>query len=198
MDGVGDVASKLVANRLPDAILVCMAKRTYGTRYQLVLDTCQLPIAHDPGWEHGLDSGGYGVVWVPRFHDYMSVHKLVCIETYGFQPTPHHMALHSCRSRHCYWVEHLAWGIATKNNGEDKLRDGTSNRGSRHGRAQLSEDQVLELCRLRDVDGASTRDLAVIFSIRPATVRQILAGSSWSWLTGRGRGVAKLRRGAMI
>jgi plasmid maintenance system antidote protein VapI len=51
--------------------------------------------------------------------------------------------------------------------------------GERHGRALLTEREVLEMRSLRKCYGMTLRDLADWFGVSPATVRDICRGRRW-------------------
>ena len=76
----------------------------------------------------------------------------------------------------------LCYGTLAENQA-DRLRDGTSNRGERHGHSKLTEEQVLEARRLvasgpKGTLFALARSWGVTRSALGAAVR----GQSWGWL----------------
>lgn len=79
-------------------------------------------------------------------------------------------------------VDNLRWATKAENEA-DKVLHGRTNRGSRNGRATLSETQVLEIlerCRSGETQGQISRDL----NIPQTTISCIVTGRSWSSLTG--------------
>lgn len=77
----------------------------------------------------------------------------------------------------------LCWGTPEENQGPDKVRDGTSNRGERQWMAKLTEKIVLE-CRRRFADGETQTALAAEFGIAPSAMCQVISGARWTWLPG--------------
>jgi hypothetical protein len=73
------------------------------------------------------------------------------------------------RSRYQIWLE--TWG-------PDPPRPAI---GSRHGRARLDEEKILEARRLRRA-GWSERALADRYQVRPATMHYALVGHTWRHL----------------
>ena len=112
----------------------------HGAPAALFYEHLGKPSAHD-AWRYAT-SHGYAEFWIDGTRH--KAHILACELTYG--PRPAGMdAVHSCRNKACFYVEHLAWGPPAKNNGEDRRRDGTDNRGARHPLARLTEEQVLSI-----------------------------------------------------
>ena len=77
-------------------------------------------------------------------------------------------------------VSNLAVG-SRKDNEMDKVLHGTSNQGSRHGMAKLTEVQVLEI-RDRLLKGESSADVAREFSICERYARGIKNQACWKHL----------------
>lgn len=53
--------------------------------------------------------------------------------------------------------------------------------------AELTEENVLEICRLNDEEGWATEDLAEEFGVTRQQINRIKSGQRWGKLTGRGR-----------
>lgn len=77
----------------------------------------------------------------------------------------------------------LSWGTIAENHA-DKVRHGTSNRGSRHPLSKLVESDVLEIVRLHKA-GASGVSLSKRYHVSDATISVIVNGKKWSHLTSR-------------
>ena len=77
----------------------------------------------------------------------------------------------------------LSWGTPEQNQGPDRVRDGTSNRGERQWQAKLTEEIVLE-CRRRYAAGESQKDLAGEFGVTGPVLSEAITGRSWAWLPG--------------
>lgn len=77
----------------------------------------------------------------------------------------------------------LRWATPTEN-AADKILHGTSNRGERHGNHQLRAVNVRAILRLSQTTPLTQAELGAMFDVDPGTVRDILAGLTWSHLTG--------------
>ena len=79
-------------------------------------------------------------------------------------------------------LENLSWGTHSKNCLEDKLRDGTDNRGEKHGLSKLTTEQVLRIRQLAVEGITSQYEIASMFGIHQVTVSDIKNGRRWNWL----------------
>jgi hypothetical protein len=75
-------------------------------------------------------------------------------------------------------LDNLQWGSPAEN-GEDRVRHGTAARGSRNGRAKLSEDDVVEIVR-RVTAGATYPVVADAFGVKRAQISKIMCGRAWT------------------
>ena len=75
-------------------------------------------------------------------------------------------------------LANLSWGTHHKNLGEDRLRDGTHNRGERNGSSVLREREVLAIRE----DPRSTMRVAEDYGVSCDAVRRIRRRESWAWL----------------
>jgi hypothetical protein len=107
------------------------------------------------------------------------VHRVVCEAIHGPAPEGKNDAAHSCGNRLCVNPRHIRWATRKENN-DDKLIHGTSNRGERHGMAKLTADDVREIRSLRGK--IKQREIAARFGINRNTVLDIQTGKRWSWL----------------
>ncbi len=81
-------------------------------------------------------------------------------------------------------LDNLRWDTAP-NNQADRVKHGTSNRGSRQGGSVLTEEDVLDLVKTyRETPTATMDDIGILYGISKPTVSNILRGYNWSWLTG--------------
>lgn len=117
---------------------------------------------------------GYG--HISRGGKSRTAHAYVCEIAHGPAPTPEHEAAHSCRSRRCCNKRHLRWATGSENQ-MDRVKDGTSNRGERHGLAKLT---VADVAEIRQLAGLVTHaNIAIIFSISRVTVSDIVNRRRW-------------------
>jgi hypothetical protein len=84
------------------------------------------------------------------------------------------MACHSCRNRLCVNPAHLREGTALDNQ-RDRIKDGTAPRGSNHGHAKLTEDQV----RAIRADTRTQREIAEQYGVTMPNVSHIKTYKSW-------------------
>lgn len=78
-------------------------------------------------------------------------------------------------------ISNLSWGTWSKNQGEDRVRDGSSNRGSKNGMSVLEEVDVRFIKHwLRS--GFSCRDVAAPFNVSRQTISDIKFGRRWAWM----------------
>lgn len=76
-------------------------------------------------------------------------------------------------------IKNLRYGTP-KQNGEDRVRHGTSPRGERHGCAKLTSAQVNKIRALRK-KGETIAKLSFIFDVHPNTIGGICS-KGWGWL----------------
>lgn len=75
----------------------------------------------------------------------------------------------------------LSYGTPAQNQGEDRVRDGTSNRGTRQWLAKLTPEIVTE-CRRRYSRGETQAALAAEFGVSKPTMSQAVTGARWAWV----------------
>lgn len=92
---------------------------------------------------------------------------------------------HRCDNPACVRPSHLFLGTQTDNM-RDKVIKGRNVisrlRGSDIGNSKLSPDDVMEIRRLRNVEGRRLAEIAGRFDISYGTVSEIATGRTWSWL----------------
>ncbi len=76
-------------------------------------------------------------------------------------------------------VGNLSYGTHSQNNGADKFRDGTHNRGERSAHARLTEDEVLEI-RWLVAMGARHAAVAAAYGINRPGVTKIANRQRWA------------------
>jgi hypothetical protein len=90
---------------------------------------------------------------------------------------------HQCDVTRCVNPAHLFAGTQ-KDNRVDCKQKGRTARGEQHGRRVLSEKEVLRIIDL-DNQRMSVPSIAQKLGRAETTVRHVVAGRTWSWLTGR-------------
>lgn len=77
-------------------------------------------------------------------------------------------------------LTNLRWGTQSENM-MDRVRHGTSNRGERNGKTVLTEENVLEIRLLLDLQ-MSCQEIGRRFNVDGATIRMIKNNINWKWL----------------
>lgn len=137
-------------------------------------------------WPYSTDSAGYGRLG--NKDGWRGAHVLMLEMTAGPKPTPEHECAHSCGKGHkgCVNPRHLRWATPSEN-AMDKLPHGTHIFGERHGRAKLTDNQVLEIRELL-AQGTSQDKIAETFGVSQASVSLIRHRKRWAWLEDRAAG----------
>jgi len=78
------------------------------------------------------------------------------------------------------WPENVYWATPSQNQ-QDRVRDGTSNRGERQWQSKLTAEIVTE-CRRRYAVGETQRALAAEFGVTGPTMSNAVTGETWTWL----------------
>lgn len=73
----------------------------------------------------------------------------------------------------------MAWGTRQENE-NDKIRHGTTNRGTRNGMAKLNETIVAEMRRRYAAGGVTQQQLADEFGTSNGNVNRIIKGLAWT------------------
>ena len=109
------------------------------------------------------------------------VSRVVCERAHGTPPDPAYHAAHSCGKGHlgCVNPHHPSWKTA-KENGEDKVVHGTSNRGQKSPMAKLEVSHVLEIRAL--AGSISQRRIARLYGISHQHVTAIVRRECWEWV----------------
>jgi predicted XRE-type DNA-binding protein len=110
-----------------------------------------------------------------------TIHKLVKTTFHG--PTPEGLnVLHGDKGQKCNELSNLEFGTQEKNNGPDKVRDGTDNRGEKSVRAKLNNAQARIIKKLLKSDSMMQREIAEIFGVTEYIIADIKRGKSWKYL----------------
>lgn len=109
-----------------------------------------------------------------------TVHRLVAAAFLGPCPAGQ-VVCHGPLGRHCNHLSNLRYDSQAANCSHDKRRDGTEQRGERHGRAQLQRPTVRAI-RALAAQGYRQDDIAWALAISRANVANIINRRSWAWL----------------
>lgn len=126
-------------------------------------------------WTASLNSYGYGQLYMN--HKHYKAHR-VSYELYKGVIPNGACVLHHCDNRKCVNPEHLFLGNRTDNHC-DAMSKGRHTRGESHGKARLTENQVLkirELCSLKKPMG----EIATMYGVTLANVSAIHRRKSWT------------------
>lgn len=110
-----------------------------------------------------------------------TISRLVAAAFIG--PCPENsIVLHGKKGRNYHGVDNLSYGTYEQNNGVDRVRDGTDNRGENHGCAKLNEMQVRVIRRLLESKSMTQKEIADIFGVETTTIGHIKRGKTWQHL----------------
>ena len=106
-------------------------------------------------------------------------HRLI-LETFVGPRPPGMETCHGPKGRSVSSLNNVSWGTRRKNNYDDKMRDGTDNRGEKYGAAKLNRLQVRIIRRLKGE--MLLREVAAYFCVSAGHVWAIYARRAWAWL----------------
>ena len=118
---------------------------------------------------------GYGrLSWEGR---YWSAHRLAVTLSQGPIP-PGRFVLHACDNPVCCNPVHLSVGT-NADNVRDAARKNRMHPGEHHGRARLSDAEVVSI-RARLQAGESGVSIATVYGVHPNTIYSIKSGQNWT------------------
>lgn len=158
-------------------------RRPYGQALQWLIDRVDHSGEECLTWPFSTNELGY-----PQLNNGGKIeraHRRMCILAHGEPPFPDAQACHSCGNGHfaCVNPRHLRWGTR-KENQQDMVAHGRSNRGAKNPNTKITQQDVLALCAAFDA-GESQYSIAARYGIKQSTVSAIVLGKNWGWLTGR-------------
>jgi hypothetical protein len=128
-------------------------------------------------WVAGTRRDGYGVFQVFNPHKNFAAHRFAFEDKVG--PIPSRLYVcHRCDRKLCVNPSHLFLGTQ-KDNMVDAVSKGIMRKGSRHGMAKLTEDNIRDI-RRQSHSGMSAAKIALGLKISPSNVRLILTGETWN------------------
>lgn len=124
-------------------------------------------------------NNGYPMVdlYVNGVRKKCTVHQLVMEAFVGPRPEDMHIR-HGEAGQRCSYLSNLSYGTSSDNNGVDKRRDGTDNRGEKHNMVKVTESQVVEI-RARCATGEMQKDLALEYGLTTSALNCIVLRKSW-------------------
>jgi hypothetical protein len=130
-------------------------------------------------WPFPSRSHGYGRIWWEG--KMCDVSRLACEAVHGRAPSSEYEIAHSCGNGQlgCVNPQHVRWATS-KENKADQLIHNTRNRGSRHGKAKLTEDDVRKIRSLA-LTMSQTR-IAEQFGVAVQAINDIVRRKNWGWL----------------
>ena len=111
----------------------------------------------------------------------LNIHKCVAKVFLGDRSSEGLIVLHGEKGSLDNTLENISWGTYNDNNGVDRDRDGTSNRGIRSGRAKLKEEDVHGI-RQKSKLGWTQKEVAVLYGVSSFAIRDIICGRTWAHL----------------
>lgn len=123
-------------------------------------------------------SRGYGQVWIPGIKTPQRAHRVSWIINNG--PIPDGMCvLHRCDCRLCVRPDHL-WIGTQRENIDDMVKKGRSQRGENSHRSKLTNADVIEIREMWHTGLYTQLAIADYFGIRQPQVSEIVRRTSWS------------------
>ena len=124
-------------------------------------------------WTGTLNTDGYGHFDLAGKG--YGTHRLLYIHCYGTIDDGLDVR-HKCLPKNCCNPSHLELGTKAQN-AQDRVRDGTDNRGEKHGKAKLTAHQILQI-RARATESRIT--LTQEFGVSQTTISNIIARRTWN------------------
>lgn len=142
-----------------------------GTIYEYIPDRILSPSTHATGYMRVN-------LCANRIRKSKFVHLLVCEAFHGPAPSPDHEVAHWDADRTNNRAGNLRW-VTRQENAADKVRQGREQKGENHGRAILSNEQVIAI---RGRRAEKIRRLAEEYAVSEKTIQVIRYGVRWTHL----------------
>ena len=113
-----------------------------------------------------------------KFHDQgkqITAHRYVCIKAHGPPVGDQRFAAHSCGQSWCVNPQHIRWATPRENN-DDKILHGTLIAGEQNYNAKL---KAADIVRIREMRNTPAKEIAPLFGVHEATIRDVLKGKTW-------------------
>lgn len=129
-------------------------------------------------WQGGRYTQGYGAIYFQGKH--MKAHRVAFLLARGRLPTAN--ACHTCDNPPCVNPSHLFDGTPLSNN-RDKIAKGRAPDGAKHGRAKLTDADVLVIRSDYARGGVRQIDLARKYGVSKAAIWYAIHGGTWDHVT---------------
>jgi hypothetical protein len=151
----------------------------FGTHLQWLKDHLDYDGEDCLTWPFQLNDRGRGRIWF-RGRPY-TADTVMCFLKHGERPSRRHEAAHRCGKGHeaCVHPGHVRWATFEENKA-DMIEHGTAPRGENNKNHILTEADVREIRRLRDIE--PQRSLAEHYGVSKTTIGQVQRRDSWAWL----------------
>ncbi|WUI46669.1 HNH endonuclease [Streptomyces sp. NBC_00414] len=110
-----------------------------------------------------------------------SLHVLM-LESFVSPRPEGHIACHGPNGKSDNSLSNLYWGTPLANNTIDRLRDGTEIRGEDHGRALLTNQDVLDIRETLATGKVRQVDLAKEYGVSRQTINHVFSRYTWKHL----------------
>lgn len=108
---------------------------------------------------------------------YLHVHQAVAFAFLG--PIPYGMVVcHGPKGKSVNSIDNLYYATQAHNCGPDRVRDGTINRGTMHGKCKLTETDVKDI----RLDPRSCTAIGRHYGVNVKTIWSIKKRKTWAWL----------------
>ena len=127
-----------------------------------------------------MDKDGYNcIVLCKDGKHYSRKNYILVLEAFVCSRPEGMVACHGIKGNSSDSLDNLSWGTWSKNNGEDKIRDGKLlNPDLLVGNSKLTKDQVLEIRRLKGIN--TSLELSIMFNISRVSIQKIWARNTWT------------------
>lgn len=130
-------------------------------------------------WTGSTDGRGYGNFWLSDQNRNAKAHRWSFVRHGGELTNERPFVLHACDTPACVRPSHLRAGTNAENMAERNLKGRQARlAGEGNGRSRVTEENVLEIRRLRDA-GVPLRVVAAQFKIAIPTVHNIGRRERW-------------------
>lgn len=133
-------------------------------------------------WLGHIGKAGYGITTNPlKRGGHTTAHRVAYMLTRG-PVLGGQDVMHSCDNRWCVNPIHLTTGTRGDNMADCRNKQ-RHNHGEKHGMRKLTDEDVIEIRRLRWDEGLMCKDIAEMFDVTPSTISVVSRGirvGGWS------------------